>query len=122
MMGSIIIEVVAIPWANVRGMSIIVSNSWALLWMNLWEMAVTGEEGRALGYQVSSLPKAGRAISFQPGVAGADNQYGHVAFVEAVTSDGIIISESNVINDQTISYRVLPNVIAYSSGVTYIGA
>lgn len=53
---------------------------------------------------------------------GADNQYGHVAFVEAVTSDGIIISESNVINDQTISYRVLPNVIAYSSGVTYIGA
>ena len=32
------------PWANVRGMSIIVSNSWALLWMNLWEMAVTGEE------------------------------------------------------------------------------
>ncbi|MDN6470001.1 MAG: amidase domain-containing protein [Enterococcaceae bacterium] len=81
-----------------------------------------GRKGRALGYQVSSLPKAGRAISFQPGVAGADNQYGHVAFVEAVTSDGIIISESNVINDQTISYRVLPNVIAYSSGVTYIGA
>jgi len=81
-----------------------------------------GRKGRALGYQVSSLPKAGRAISFQPGVAGADNQYGHVAFVEAVTSDGIIISESNVINDQTISYRVLPNAIAYSSGVTYIGA
>ena len=46
------------------------------------EMAVTGEEGRALGYQVSSLPKAGRAISFQPGVAGADNQYGHVALLK----------------------------------------
>ncbi|EOL43604.1 amidase domain-containing protein [Enterococcus caccae] len=81
-----------------------------------------GSKGIALGYQVSALPKAGRAISFQPGVAGADSQYGHVAFVEAVTSEGIIISESNVVNDQTISYRVLPNAVAYSSGVTYIGS
>ncbi|MGC3379743.1 CHAP domain-containing protein, partial [Enterococcus faecalis] len=45
-----------------------------------------GRKGRALGYQVRSLPKGGRAISLQPGVAGADIQYGHVAFVEAVTS------------------------------------
>lgn len=79
-----------------------------------------GAKAVSLGYKTSQIPEVGTAISFQPGVAGADGQYGHVAFVEAVTADGILISESNVINDRTISYRVLPNEVAYGSGVTYI--
>ncbi|OFI48900.1 hypothetical protein BG261_05725 [Floricoccus tropicus] len=79
-----------------------------------------GVTGLARGYEVSSTPEAGYAISFKPGVAGADGFYGHVAFVEAVTADGILISESNVLGLGKVSYRIIPNDIALSSGVTYI--
>lgn len=79
-----------------------------------------GVTGLARGYKVSSIPEAGDAISFRPGIAGADGFYGHVAFVEAVTADGILISESNAIGLGKISYRIIPNDVALSSGVTYI--
>ncbi|WEV61274.1 glucosaminidase domain-containing protein [Streptococcaceae bacterium ESL0729] len=79
-----------------------------------------GINAMRLGYKTSTTPQAGYAISFKPGVAGADGTYGHVAFVEAVTPDGILVSESNVVNLQTVSYRVIPNEVALSSGVMYI--
>lgn len=78
-----------------------------------------GITGMAKGYSVSNNPKVGTAVSFPPGVAGADSQYGHVAFVEYVNSDGsILISESNAIDDRTISYRVIDAVTAKT--VSYI--
>jgi surface antigen len=40
--------------------------------------------------------------------------------VEAVGKDGILISEGNVIDDKTISYRIIPNELAYSQSVSYI--
>ena len=79
-----------------------------------------GRTGVALGYQVSRTPQAGDAVSFAPGVAGADGTFGHVAFVEAVGTDGILISEQNVIGLGITSYRFIPNHIAVSSGVIYI--
>ncbi|WEV45775.1 glucosaminidase domain-containing protein [Streptococcaceae bacterium ESL0687] len=79
-----------------------------------------GINAMRLGYKTSTTPQAGYAISFKPGVAGADGTYGHVAFVEAVTADGILVSESNVVNQQTVSYRIIPNDVALSSGVMYI--
>lgn len=77
--------------------------------------------GIAKGYTVHNSPKVGTAVSFPAGVAGADGTYGHVAFVEYVNSDGsILISESNVINDRTVSYRVIDgqtaNTVAYIEG------
>lgn len=54
-------------------------------------------KGKALGYEVSQKPKAGWLISFKPGVAGSDPRYGHVAFVEVVRPEGILISEGNVL-------------------------
>ncbi|WP_206911561.1 hypothetical protein IGL98_000492 [Enterococcus sp. DIV0840] len=79
-----------------------------------------GSKALSLGYKVSNTPTVGSAISFRPGVAGADATYGHVAFVEAVKSDGILISEQNVVGLKVLSYRVIPNNIAYSPQVTYI--
>lgn len=76
--------------------------------------------GRRLGYQVSQTPKAGTLISFSHGTAGSNPQYGHVAFVEAVGPQGILISEGNVVGGTTISYRVISNDLAYSSQVSYI--
>lgn len=79
-----------------------------------------GATGRRLGYQISQTPKAGSMISFSPGTAGSDARYGHVAFVEAVGPNGILISEGNVYGGTTISYRVISNELALSNHVTYI--
>lgn len=50
-----------------------------------------------LGYWTDSTPLEGDIVVFQPGQAGADAIYGHVAIVEHVSEDGTItISESNV--------------------------
>lgn len=79
-----------------------------------------GATGRRLGYTVSQKPKAGSMISFAPGTAGSDPRYGHVAFVEAVGTNGILISEGNVYGGTTISYRVISNDLALSNHVSYI--
>ncbi len=76
--------------------------------------------GALLGYTVLDGPRVGSAVSFSPGTAGASETYGHVAFVEALGEDGILISEGNVVSADTISYRVIPNEIAYSPAVSYI--
>ena len=79
-------------------------------------------KGKALGYQVSQKPKAGWLISFKPGVAGSDPRYGHVAFVEVVRPEGILISEGNVYGGTVISYRVIDTALATSDQVSYIKA
>ncbi|MBO0452070.1 glucosaminidase domain-containing protein [Candidatus Enterococcus murrayae] len=79
-------------------------------------------KGKALGYEVSQKPKAGWLISFKPGVAGSDPRYGHVAFVEAVRPEGILISEGNVYGGTVISYRVIDTALATSDQVSYIKA
>ncbi|MBK0039224.1 MULTISPECIES: glucosaminidase domain-containing protein [unclassified Enterococcus] len=79
-----------------------------------------GSTGRRLGYTVNQRPKAGSMVSFAPGTAGSDPRYGHVAFVEAVGPNGILISEGNVYGGTTISYRVISNELALSSHVSYI--
>ncbi|MBU5366142.1 glucosaminidase domain-containing protein [Enterococcus devriesei] len=81
-----------------------------------------GTKGKALGYEVSREPKAGWLISFKPGVAGSDARYGHVAFVEVVKPEGILISEGNVYGGTVISYRVIDANLAKSDLVTYIKA
>lgn len=77
-------------------------------------------KGKALGYQISQKPKAGWLISFKPGVAGSDSRYGHVAFVEVVRPEGILISEGNVYGGTVISYRVIDTALATSDQVSYI--
>ncbi|MGG5315241.1 glucosaminidase domain-containing protein [Enterococcus sp. AZ072] len=79
-----------------------------------------GATGQRLGYKVSQQPKAGWLVSFSPGTAGSDTRYGHVAFVEAVGSEGILISEGNVYGGTIISYRVIGNDLARSNQVSYI--
>lgn len=69
------------------------------------------------GYVTSDVPKVGYMISFKQGVAGYHPLYGHVAFVEAVSDEGILISEGDA---SYINYRVIPNEIALSSGVGYV--
>ncbi|MDD6462094.1 MAG: CHAP domain-containing protein [Bifidobacteriaceae bacterium] len=50
---------------------------------------------QALGYSVDNAPRVGDIVVFQPGQAGADRTYGHVAIVEAVVDGKIVISEAN---------------------------
>lgn len=60
------------------------------------------------GASLVSTPKRGDAVIFTNGVAGSSAQYGHVAFVEYVNSDGsFVISEMNVSGVYTMGWRVL---------------
>lgn len=78
-----------------------------------------GVTGRARGYEVSTTPKAGTAVSFNPSVLGADSTYGHVAFVEKVNEDGsLLISEMNAKGLNVVSTRTIPS--AYANLLTYI--
>ena len=50
---------------------------------------------QALGYSVDNTPRVGDVVVFAPGQAGASSVYGHVAVVEAVVDDKIVVSEGN---------------------------
>lgn len=78
-----------------------------------------GATGASRGYEVSNTPKAGTAISFAPGVLGADPTYGHVAFVEHVYEDGsILISEMNTVGEGIVSTRTI--LAEYTNLMSYI--
>lgn len=62
---------------------------------------------RAYGYRVDQTPSVGAVIVFAPGQDGADPVYGHVAIVEAIYGNRILISESNVRGLGVTSYRTL---------------
>lgn len=62
---------------------------------------------RAYGYRVDQTPSVGAIIVFAPGQDGADPVYGHVAIVEAIYGNRILISESNVRGLGVTSYRTL---------------
>lgn len=60
------------------------------------------------GATLESTPKKGDAVIFTNGVAGSSTQYGHVAYVENVNSDGsFVISEMNVSGEYSMNWRVL---------------
>lgn len=65
------------------------------------------------GLRVDHSPQVGAALSFPPGVAGADGYYGHVAVVEAVNGNTVQISEMNVKGEYIVSYRTLFNASQY---------
>lgn len=70
--------------------------------------------GRRLGYVVNNTPHVGAAVVFQPGQAGADRTYGHVAVVERVNANGtILISESGAVYQGRSVTRTLGNVNTY---------
>lgn len=78
-----------------------------------------GDWKNKAGYETTHTPKAGYAISFSPGQAGADPAYGHVAIVEEVKKDGtVLISESNCMGLGVISYRTF--TAAQASQLTYV--
>ncbi|WP_018143172.1 CHAP domain-containing protein [Alloscardovia criceti] len=69
---------------------------------------------RRLGYVVNNTPHVGAVVVFQPGQAGADRTYGHVAVVERVNSNGtILISESGSGYNGQAGWRTIGNVNAY---------
>lgn len=58
------------------------------------------------GFTTTNTPTEHSAVCFSPGQSGAHPEYGHIAFVEQVKSDGaILISESNGQGLGVISYR-----------------
>lgn len=64
----------------------------------------------AAGYVVNHIPSVGAIIVFQPGQAGADLTYGHVAVVEKVENDNsVIISETSAWKDGHIDNRHIYN-------------
>ena len=86
----------------------------------------SGDDGNAMnwinsakmrGMKTSNKPGIGDVVVFQPGVAGADQSYGHVAVVEQIKGDTILISEANVVDGKgTVSYRT----IKIGQGISFI--
>lgn len=68
-----------------------------------------GVRPRRTGLRVDHSPQVGAALSFLPGQEGASSPWGHVAVVEQVNGNSILISESNVAGLYTITYRTLYN-------------
>lgn len=70
---------------------------------------------RSLGYAVDNNPQVGDIVVFGRGQAQASSRYGHVAIVEAVIDDKIVISESNPSGRTpgTPTSRTLANIHAY---------
>ncbi|WP_160268266.1 CHAP domain-containing protein [Bifidobacterium biavatii] len=82
-----------------------------------------GANARAKGYSVSGSPSPGDAISFHPGVLGADGTYGHVGVVESVNEDGsILISEANVRGLGVVTMRTITKaqLTAAGAGVEFV--
>lgn len=76
-----------------------------------------GNLGADQGYSVSSTPRVGAIISWSQGLYPGD-QWGHVAIVEAVNSDGTIdLSEYNYVYREGFSRR--NHVDPASEGVAY---
>lgn len=79
-----------------------------------------GRNAKNKGYETSTTPHAGWAVSFTQGAAGADPTYGHIAVVEAISDDGqhFLVSEANVVasGTGTVSFRELTN----GAGMIYI--
>ena len=73
-----------------------------------------GERARARGYSVGNTPAVNAIVSFQPGQAGADYTYGHVAVVIQVSGNSILVTESNVRGLGVISTRWISNATAYT--------
>ncbi|MDR2832718.1 MAG: CHAP domain-containing protein, partial [Streptococcaceae bacterium] len=71
------------------------------------------------GFATCHIPNVGDVACFPPGVAGAGID-GHVAFVEAIGPQGIVVSETNLKGFGEISYRIIPDAIAFSAEVVYI--
>ncbi len=65
------------------------------------------------GYAVDNNPQVGDVVVFAPGQAGASAFYGHVAVVEAVSGDSIVISESNARGLGVISTRAVSDAYSY---------
>lgn len=69
---------------------------------------------RALGYKVNHTPSVGAIVSFAPGQNGSNAQYGHVAIVERVNSDGsIYTSNCGAVMQGRIYYQTVYNASAY---------
>jgi surface antigen len=73
--------------------------------MNRWPDAQGwNEAATAAGFPVGTEPATGSVMVFEPGVMGAHNTAGHVAYVENVVREGdtirVTISEANVATNQ----------------------
>lgn len=69
------------------------------------------------GASIDSKPQVGDAVSFSPGVAGSSSEYGHVAQVEVVNSDGtFLVSEMNTLGLYSMGYRMFQP----GAGMTFI--
>lgn len=68
---------------------------------------------RAFGYSVDNTPRSvGDIVVFQPGQAGADRTYGHVAIVEGIFGNSIMVSECNY-GSVYVTRRMVGNAGAY---------
>lgn len=83
---------------------------------NNWGNAAQwASSAQAAGFSTGYTPQAGAVAVFQPGMDGADPNYGHVAVVDSVNSDGTInISEANYAGSSYHTRTISP------SGITFI--
>lgn len=70
---------------------------------------------RSMGYKVDHTPSVGAVMVFEPGQYGMSAQYGHVAIVEKVNSDGsVTTSETGAVMQGRIYSRRIYGTSAFS--------
>ncbi|WP_181429420.1 phage tail tip lysozyme [Enterococcus plantarum] len=80
-----------------------------------------GRTANANGSRTSLTPTQHWAVSFPPYSMPGLNEYGHVAYVEYVNSDGsFLISEMNVRGEYSMNWRVITAQQAKDAGLVFV--
>jgi surface antigen len=100
---------------------------WADHYMGLLDTAVNWNGGfwddtaRAARLSVGTEPRAGAAVTFDPGTMGAGATTGHIAYVESVNGDGTFtISEMNAPYPFQVTSRTIPVSAIAQGGIAFV--
>jgi surface antigen len=86
-----------------------------------WNGGSWDDMARAARMAVGTVPRAGAAVTFDPGVLGTSLATGHVAYVEAVGDDGTFtISEMNAPLPWQVTYRTIRTATVAQGGISFV--
>jgi surface antigen len=86
-----------------------------------WNGGFWDDTARAAGMEVGTVPRAGAAVTFDPGTQGITAATGHIAYVESVAEDGsFTVSEMNAPQPYRVTYRSIPAAAIARGGVSFV--
>jgi surface antigen len=86
-----------------------------------WNGGFWDDTARAAGIEVGTVPRAGAAVSFDPGTQGITAATGHIAYVESVADDGsFTVSEMNAPQPYQVTYRGITAAAIARGGINFV--